>query len=170
MAGLVVVPVLVLLSACKDDGASPFGLTGGGGSGGVGAEASTAPVTTTSGSPLGAQGSGGPTSGGLAQVGGVWTGTYYCNQGATSMTLALVPNGAALTGTFEFTAGSTTGAYTLKGEQDGSNVVLHADQWLKQPDGFFTVDFEITSISASRLAGKVDGDGCSTFSVSRSGG
>ena len=167
VAGLVVVPVLVLLSGCKDDGSTPFGLKGGAG---VAAAPATAPPTTSTGSPLGAQGAqGSADTSDLAAVGGVWSGTYHCAQGATAMKLALVPNGSVVTGTFEFTVGSTSGAYTVKGEQEGSKVVLHADQWLHQPEGFFAVDFEITSISPTLLRGTVDGEGCSSFAVTKSG-
>src|SRR5690348_11734688 len=103
VAGLVVVPVLVLLSACKDDAGSPLSLAGGGG---VAAQASTASTSSTestapstssgagTGSPLGAQGS--ADAGGLAAVGGVWSGTYHCAQGATAMKLALIPNGSVV--------------------------------------------------------------------------
>jgi hypothetical protein len=171
VAGLVAVPVLMLFSACKDDGSTPFGLTGSGsGGGGATAEVSTAP-TTSGGATAPQLGGGSATSsasGAFAGLGGVWSGTYHCHQGATTMQLTLVPSGPTLTGTFEFHVGSTTGAYTVKGSQNGDKVVLHADQWLAQPDGYALVDFEITSISPTRLTGTVDGEGCSTFSVTKS--
>jgi hypothetical protein len=177
VAGLVVVPVLMLFSACKDDGSTPFGLTGGSGGGGGAAAAgeSTAPATSGGASSSGTAnpqlggGSGSSSgSGELAGLAGVWSGTYHCYQGATTMQLTLAVDGSAITGSFQFQVDSTTGSYSVTGVQAGDKVVLHAGQWINQPDGYSLVDFEITTISPTRLTGNVDGEGCSTFSVTKS--
>jgi hypothetical protein len=84
------------------------------------------------------------------------------------MQLSLVVSGAQVTGAFEFTTGSVSGSYTVKGVTSGQDVVLRGDLWIDHPDGYLMVDFKLTEISATTLSGSIDGSGCSTFRVTKS--
>ena len=171
-AGLAAVPLLLLVSACKDDGGSPFGMKGGGGA--AAAAATSSPGTPSgSGSPLGAGGSDGSNSSGEASgdasaLNGVWSGKYTCNQGETLMRLHLSGLNDKVTGTFDFGGANVPeGSYTVSGTLAGGKVTLTGGQWIKQPDGFFMVNFDVTTMTATTLSGTVDGEGCTTFQVTK---
>ena len=186
LAGLAAVPLLLLASACKDDGSSPFGMSGYGGSATASATvngAAAAAASPSTQSPLGA-GGGGDGSGSLGDapsssgsdakvLSGTWTGQYVCAQGTTKLTLLLEGAGSGVAGTFKFTGLSGTdtpsGSYTLGGTLADGKVTLHGETWLSQPSGYVMVDLEVTGITSTTLSGTVDGAGCTTFQVIKTG-
>lgn len=172
-AGLAAVPLLLLVSACKDDGGSPFGMKGGGGAAAAAATSSPG-MPSGSGSPLGAGGSdssgssSSEGSGDASALNGVWSGKYTCNQGETLMRLHLSGLNDKVTGTFDFGGADVPeGSYTVSGTLAGGKVTLTGGQWIKQPDGFFMVNFDVTTMTATTLSGTVDGEGCTTFQVTK---
>lgn len=169
LAALAALPLLLLVSACKDDGGSAFDFpdSDSGGGSGVAAQASTAPSTANSGSASGGTASAQKPD--LTEFTGRWTGTYTCSQGQTSLTFKLAGGNLTVAGTFEFTTtDGTSGSYTVTSEPSDPKVVLHAGQWVNQPDGYDMVDFEVTTITSTTISGTVDGNGCTTFQATKS--
>jgi hypothetical protein len=184
LAGLAAVPLLLLAAACKDDGGSALDLSGGGGGGAAaGASTSGASAPSSNGLPMGSggqDGTGYPSasssgsgsasgSGDASALSGVWTGQYTCRQGNTTMRLHLSGLNDKVTGTFDFggQGGVPAGSYTVSGTLAGGKVTLTGGEWIKQPDGFAMVAFDVTSMSATALSGTVAGEGCTTFQVTK---
>ncbi|TDQ05926.1 hypothetical protein [Labedaea rhizosphaerae] len=177
------VPLLLLASACKDDGGSAYGgfpgaggdakapaAAGTDGSSGDGGGATAAPRQPTS---AGVPDNGGGNSATDASVlNGVWEGHYVCHQGPRKMRLHLSGLNEQVTGTFDFGDGdpSSSGSYMVSGTLSGGQVTLHAGQWIKQPDGYVTIDLVVTTITPGAISGSVDGPDCTTFEATKTSG
>ncbi|MDT9687300.1 serine/threonine-protein kinase [Streptomyces sp. P9(2023)] len=111
---------------------------------------------------------------------GNWWGSYNCSQGVTRLSLRITasPTGA-LEAVFSFSAhpdnpGVPSGSFRMVGayEEAGRRMVLRADRWIDQPDGYLMVDLE-ARVPAGEQPLAMDGDvvnddtDCTTFAVVR---
>ncbi len=105
-----------------------------------------------------------------------WSGSYVCNQGLTNLTLTITRQGSAdLTAVFAFSEhpdnpGVPSGSFNMVGTFDpnGDVVELDATDWIRQPQGWGTVDLEgVLDPTQSHIEGEVLFNGCSSFSVSK---
>lgn len=62
------------------------------------------------------------------------------------------------------------GSYRVSGEIQGSNVILHAGDWIVQPQGYKAFDFVLTvgspSLKPQQMTGKVTKEGCESVRLS----
>lgn len=109
----------------------------------------------------------------LAQLSGIWTGTYTCNQGETELTLTIDPavSGSART---VFAFGPTTknpnvptGSYEMTARYAARTLGFTQKRWIQQPSGYIMVDLTATAVSTTALSGTVSTQGCTTFKVTR---
>jgi hypothetical protein len=108
-----------------------------------------------------------------AQFDGVWAGTYECAQGTTPLELFIstAPDGAPAA-LFHFGDGSPAlpeGCYAMRGEAHPGALAFTATGWLLRPDGYVTVNLLGSIDSGGAYTGWVDGPGCSTFALRRTG-
>lgn len=104
-----------------------------------------------------------------------WTGSYSCTQGATALKLTLIDDDPArLSAVFAF--GPTPanpdvprGSYTLRGTRRGEQVELAPDTWLERPADYVMVGLN-GRIAGARFEGRIQFDGCTSFSLQRQGG
>lgn len=158
---LIGVAVWVTMSGGDDDGEE----IGGGPS-----TTATEPVTTTGDTvppdePTGA----------AASLTGTWQGTYVCSQGETGMTLTVVDSDGDLDAIIEFyevdsNPGVPSGAFAMEGTSADGAVSLEGTEWIDEPEGYVMagIEAELTgSGEVQQLAGSVDGEGCTTFTLDR---
>ena len=107
-------------------------------------------------------------------VDGVWAGTYTCNQGLTGVQLTITGNdGSALKATVNFypvpsNPGAANGSYALVGTYSASSgLVLNPDYWINEPPGYEMVGLTAPPVTGNKMKGDVQGENCSTFSVTR---
>jgi hypothetical protein len=108
---------------------------------------------------------------------GEWDGRYLCAQGPTAghLTITAVPGSSSeVQATFRFGPSADNpdverGAYRLEGTVTDGLLDLDAGDWIRQPDGYVTVDFqaEVSSLQPRSLNGEVIGGGCTTFAFIR---
>lgn len=101
---------------------------------------------------------------------GTWTGTYDCNDGERELVLTIVDIGDEVDAFLEFGGedGPPAGAFTMTGTNDDGLLRLDADEWIEQPEGYVPLDL-LAEIAGDDelLAGTVETEGCTTFSVER---
>jgi hypothetical protein len=106
-----------------------------------------------------------------ASLTGTWTGTYECAQGPSDVTLTVVDLQGDVDAFFEFGGNGDVppGAYTMAGTNEDGVLTLDGDEWIEQPDDYAQVGLigEVSGDSEDELTGTVEGEGCTTFSVSR---
>ena len=115
-----------------------------------------------------------PVTGIAAEIGGTWQGSYTCNQGLTGLTLTVTPSqdGSAIRGVFRFyqvaNPGIPDGCFAMTGVTSGSQISLHATEWLYRPAGYVTVDLAgAVSPDGDTLAGSIFGPNCTSFTLHR---
>ena len=115
-----------------------------------------------------------PSIGLAADLGGIWQGTYTCNQGLTGLTLVITaPDQASIRAVFRFNQvdenpGVPDGCFTMSGTVRGNSVVLHAVNWLYRPRRYVMVDIVgAMSADATTLTGSIFGPNCTTFALHR---
>ena len=109
----------------------------------------------------------------------IWSGTYKCAQGVTSVRLTIEgrSSGGPATAHFEFgpneaNASVPRGDFWLKGSlrelEDRLEVVLQPDRWGVRPNGYVMVGLTARSDRAQdALVGTIDYPSCTTISVKR---
>jgi hypothetical protein len=109
-----------------------------------------------------------------ATVLGVWNGTYTCNQGLSGMRLTITGSGGdTVKATVEFYAvasnpGVPDGSYVLTGNYSSSSgLVLIPDYWINQPPGYEMVGLSGPPPQGNAMHGTVQGENCTTFSITR---
>ena len=110
-----------------------------------------------------------------ASLTGTWAGTYVCSQGETGMTLSIVDSAGDLEAIMEFyevdgNPGVPSGAFAMEGTSTDGAVSLDGTEWIDQPDGYVMggIEAEVTGSGAvQQLAGTVDSEGCTTFTLDR---
>jgi hypothetical protein len=110
----------------------------------------------------------------MPAVDGVWSGTYACNQGLTGVQLTITGSGGdALKATADFypvasNPGVANGSYEMVGSYSAAKgLVLNPDYWINEPPGYEMVGLTAPPPRGSAMSGTVQGDNCSTFSVTR---
>ncbi|MBM3620059.1 MAG: hypothetical protein FJX20_05155 [Alphaproteobacteria bacterium] len=111
------------------------------------------------------------------RLAGRWQGTYYCAQGLTGVTLTIRGDDQRAEALFHFypvqeNPGVPVGCYTMLGHVDTASgtINLESDEshWILQPRGYVTVNFRGRfSGGRHRIVGRVEGPGCSTFTMRR---
>lgn len=112
----------------------------------------------------------------------VWTGSYDCAQGVTSLRLVIETRstGGAAMGKFEFgphdaNPNLPTGSFWMKGtvQLAASGVLeirLAPDRWIQQPAGWVMVPLRVTSNPEQRaITGSIEFPSCSWIKASRDG-
>lgn len=99
---------------------------------------------------------------------GVWTGSYFCQQGPTALELFVTvsPGGAPLA-LFHFGDGSMDrpeGCFAMQGTLSKGQMNLAAGKWLLRPYGYVSVDLSGT-VNGNAYAGQVAGPGCTAFTL-----
>lgn len=117
-----------------------------------------------------------PSEGPLAPLVGKWTGEYTCNQGETGLTMTVE---AVTSGTVQVLVeffplpenpNAKPGSFRAIGSEASGKVVVRQQEWVQQPEGYFMVDFEVTSPledGVEVVSGNVLAEGCRGFSVRR---
>ncbi|MCF8606562.1 serine/threonine protein kinase [Gordonia sp. HY442] len=112
----------------------------------------------------------------LTGLAGIWSGSYQCNQGTTSLVLEMNPAGDSnLDVTFRFgptadNPGVPTGAYTMTATPSGDDLRFTPRAWIDRPGAYLMVPLVTTGPidgDARTLSGTVLSTGCSSFTVSR---
>lgn len=102
---------------------------------------------------------------------GTWSGTYECVEGQRELVLTMVDIEGQVDAFFEFggEADPPAGAFTMTGTNDGGQLTLDAGEWIEQPEDYLPVDLlgEVAGDDGEALAGTVEAEGCTTFSVER---
>jgi len=103
---------------------------------------------------------------------GDWQGDYFCAQGATGLTLTILPGSRErLDAIFRFSALPSNprvpdGCFEMSGTFKDGAVSLTAGRWLLKPPGYVTVDLKGKATDGA-MGGTVAGPGCTTFSLHR---
>jgi hypothetical protein len=103
---------------------------------------------------------------------GDWRGDYICAQGATGLTLTVLPGlGERVDAIFRFSALPSNpsvpdGCFEMTGTVKDGAVSLTAGRWLLKPPGYVTVDLK-GKVTDDAMGGTVAGPGCTTFSLHR---
>ncbi|MEV6659123.1 hypothetical protein [Nocardia fluminea] len=101
---------------------------------------------------------------------GTWIGSYHCAQGATGLTLTVESSGRA---EFEFyplpeNPTVSSGRFAMRWQTESTHLVFRQSSWIDRPGSYRMVDLVADRADDSTiLTGKVIGDGCSTFWLSR---
>ena len=108
---------------------------------------------------------------------GNWTGSYTCNQGATSLVLQISGGSSPDELDVVFLFGPTSsnpsvpeGSYSMTATMSGDDLQFTPDSWIDRPGEYMMVPLRVPGPvdTASRtMTGDVLSAGCSTFSVSR---
>ncbi|MEV0292669.1 hypothetical protein [Nocardia sp. NPDC050710] len=124
--------------------------------------AATAPSTTPAGDRV-------P----LRVLAGEWTGSYFCSQGETALTLTLdPPDGAGSRAVFGFgpspaNPGIPIGAFEMGVGYLHNVLTFTQRRWITRPGDYLMVDLVADDVSPSHLSGRVTGPGCTIFQVTR---
>ncbi len=99
---------------------------------------------------------------------GVWTGSYFCQQGLTALELfvTISPNGVPLA-LFHFGDGSIDrpeGCFAMQGTLSKERMNFTAGKWLLRPYGYVSVDLS-GIVNGNAYAGQVAGPDCTTFTL-----
>ncbi|MBK1789302.1 hypothetical protein [Prauserella cavernicola] len=111
----------------------------------------------------------------LAQLPGIWRGTYTCSQGETGIELEISePEGDSVPAVFSFFPveggpPTETGSFSVIGSETDGQFVFRQDAWISQPEGFVMVDLGVASVQDDTMTGRVGGPSCSDFSVTKQG-
>jgi hypothetical protein len=98
----------------------------------------------------------------------VWHGAYTCPQGPTELWIRVVRvENDEVDAVFEFSHAETNafGSYRIHGTWDGRRAHFEAGDWLRQPEGYVTVDLEGTFPDPRTFRGRILAAGCTTFVV-----
>jgi hypothetical protein len=109
-------------------------------------------------------------------VAGKWTGTYQCSQGKTVLELTITePSPGKLKAVFAFKADPSnpdvpSGSFAMSGRLTGRVLALDGERWIDRPGDYLMVGLRatLTGDRPSAINGRVDSEGCSTFTVERS--
>ena len=111
------------------------------------------------------------------RLAGRWQGTYYCAQGLTGVTLTIRGDDERAEALFHFypvpeNPDVPVGCYTMFGNVDTATgrINLESDEsrWILRPANYVTVNFRGRfSGGRHRIIGRVEGPGCSTFTMRR---
>ena len=112
------------------------------------------------------------------RLAGRWQGIYYCAQGLTGVTLTIRGNDQRAEALFHFypvpqNPDVPVGCYTMMGFVDPATETVHLDSddktdWILRPTNYITVNFRGRfSQGRQRITGRVEGPGCSTFTLHR---
>lgn len=96
------------------------------------------------------------------------TGSYYCAQGDTDLTLRVLSlAGSSLRVEFVFRhePSRAAGRFTLVGECVGEHVTLRPEAWIERPAGYIMVGMEGDAERGGRFAGRMTHPSCGAFSV-----
>jgi hypothetical protein len=128
---------------------------------------SAAPVKTPPAAPV-------TTAPAAVAVEGRWSGTYVCNQGRTGVQLTITGSGDdAVKAVVDFypvasNPGVANGSYEMVGSYSAAGgLVLNPDYWISEPPGYEMVGLTAPPPRGGAMSGSVQGDNCSTFSVTR---
>ena len=99
---------------------------------------------------------------------GVWTGSYYCQQGPTTLDLFVTTTPAGtLLALFHFGDGGISrpeGCFAMRGALANGQMTFTAGKWLLRPYGYVGVDLSGT-VHGNTYAGLVAGPGCTAFTL-----
>lgn len=103
----------------------------------------------------------------LAQIAGVWVGSYTCAQGETGLKLTIEATGRTEFAFYPLPAhpGAKTGSYEMRASYDGDRVEFDQVRWIDRPKDYGMVDLTATQVKPSTMSGKVEASGCTTFRV-----
>jgi hypothetical protein len=111
------------------------------------------------------------------RLAGRWQGTYYCAQGLTGVTLTIRGDDDNAEALFHFypvpeNPSVPVGCYIMLGHVDTAsgtiNLESNESHWILRPTGYVTVNFRGRfSGGRHRIVGRVEGPGCSTFTMRR---
>ncbi|MFW0791999.1 hypothetical protein [Gordonia sp. CPCC 205333] len=113
----------------------------------------------------------------VSTVVGSWTGSYTCAQGSTKLTLTV--EAAADNGTnravFTFGPGGTdtasSGSFAMTAADDQvGGIAFTATEWIVAPRNYVMVNAQADKVSSTQMSGTISGEGCTTFSVTKSTG
>ncbi|MFO0653389.1 MAG: hypothetical protein U0326_44625 [Polyangiales bacterium] len=102
------------------------------------------------------------------RAGDVFTGSYYCAQGDTALTLRVLSvSGASLRVEFVFNhvLSHAAGRYTLTGMCASGHVTLQPEAWIERPPGYIMVGMEGDAARDGRFSGRMTHTLCGAFSV-----
>ena len=102
------------------------------------------------------------------RAGDVFTGSYYCAQGDTALTLRVLSvEGASLRVEFVFNHAPShaAGRYTLTGMCASGHVTLQPEAWISRPPGYIMVGMEGDAARDGRFSGRMTHTLCGAFSV-----
>ncbi len=102
------------------------------------------------------------------RAGDVFTGSYYCAQGDTALTLRVLSvAGASLRVEFAFNHAPShaAGRYTLTGMCASGHVTLQPEAWIERPPGYIMVGMEGDAARDGRFSGRMTHTLCGAFSV-----
>jgi hypothetical protein len=108
-------------------------------------------------------------------IAGHWLGTYTCAQGATGLSLDVIPRSATeLTAIFHFrkipqNPDVPEGSYKLSGTLEDGKLRLRKDAWIDRPKGFVMVGLNarVTDPHPQKLIGAVTNFSCDSFTITR---
>lgn len=105
----------------------------------------------------------------LADITGVWVGTYTCAQGETGLELTVEDSGRT---EFAFhplanNPEAKSGKYEMRASVQGEKVEFDQVRWIERPGDYGMVDLVATRVQPSTMRGNVSAAGCTTFQVER---
>ncbi|WP_109527635.1 MULTISPECIES: hypothetical protein [Nocardia] len=112
----------------------------------------------------------------LRVLAGRWTGAYRCGQGETALTLTIdPPDGTIASAVFDFGPSPVNpavphGSFAMGVGYVHDVLTFTQRRWITRPTTYSMVDLVAVEVSPVRLAGTVNGQGCTTFTVTRDRG
>ncbi|MFE3545546.1 hypothetical protein ACFXK0_21495 [Nocardia sp. NPDC059177] len=101
---------------------------------------------------------------------GTWIGTYECSQGTTGLTLTVQSSVQAEFAFYPTPDNPTvrSGSFRMQWRVESGRLVFRQTTWIDRPGSYVMVDLVADRTeSTTTLSGKVIGDGCTTFQLTR---